>query len=303
MDNTAFHFIYLNAKQPVRVAAYIRISSEEELKETGSFRTQQQFFKNSIKARKDWQLAGIYGDYAKSGTQIYGRQSFQQMLQDAALGKLDYILTKSVSRFARNTADCLESIRRLSALGVGIYFLEQGFDTSNSYGELILTVLASIAEMEAESNRENQLLIHRTMNAKGTPVIAARYGYRRNKLQWFIQPQEAERVKLAFAAAAKSETITTIVQQLNCIEKKEETGKHWSSASVKRMLTNEIYVGDLLTNKYCTLHTAERKKTVRNKGLADQFYIHDHHEPIVNRKLFETVGRLLKESSRRHCRG
>ena len=116
--------IELCVNEPLRVAAYARISTEEEIAEEGSFENQKLFFENEIKSHSDWTLAKVYGDYAKSGTQIAGREEFQQMISDAQNHAFDYILTKSISRFARNTADCVESVRKLKAAGVNIYFMD-----------------------------------------------------------------------------------------------------------------------------------------------------------------------------------
>ena len=295
MNATSLHFLQLGNKTPLRVAAYTRISTEEERKDRGSFQTQKIFFENLIQSRPGWELAGIYGDYAKTGTQISGRHAFQQMLQDAAQRKMDYIITKSVSRFARNTADCLDSIRKLSACGIGVYFMEQGFDTGHAYGELILTVLASIAEMESESIRTNLLQTHRSMNARGTPVLPARYGYRREGLAWRIVPGEATRIRLAFLLAANSYGLTAIAGRLNELEQEEKTDKHWSATSVRTLLSNEIYAGDILTNKHCKVWNDKGKKTVRNTGFTDQFYIYDHHPAIITREMFQLISSLLKE--------
>ena len=293
MDTFALQFLQPGNRTPLRIAAYIRISGEEERKDSGSFHTQQHFFTSLIQSCPDWKLAGIYGDYAKTGTQIAGRHAFQQMLRDAARGKMDYILTKSVSRFARNAADCLESIRKLTACHVGIYFMEQGLDTGKTYGELLLTVLATIAEMEAESIRENLLQLHRAMNARGTPVLPARYGYRREKLAWQIVPQEAVRVRLAFLMAASGYRLSVITRKLNELERKEQTEKHWTLQSVRTLLSNEIYAGDILTNKHCSIRNQKGKQTVRNNGLVDQFYIYDHHPALIGRVLYQQVSRLL----------
>ncbi len=293
MGDPTLAFLHLGSRTPLRVAAYTRISSEEECKDSGSFRTQKRFFESVIKSHPDWKFAGVYGDYAKTGTQIAGRHGFQKMLLDASKGKMDYILTKSVSRFARNTADCLDTVRKLTARGIGVYFMEQGFDTGNSYGELILTVLASIAEMEAESVRENLLLVHRAMNARGTPVLGARYGYRREKLEWRIVPDKARRVKLAFLLAANGHSLSAIVLQLNELEKRENTGKQWSLSSLNTLLGNEIYAGDILTNKHYSIQTEQGKKTVHNNGMIDQFYIRDHHPAIIGRELYQVISSLL----------
>lgn len=277
--------IELCTKRPLRVAAYARISTEEEIAEEGSFENQKLFFENEIKEHRDWTLAEIYGDYAKSGMQIAGRDDFQRMLRDAQRRDFDYILTKSISRFARNTADCVDSVRKLKAAGVNIYFMEQGLDTASEFSELVLTVLASIAEMECESTRENILMTHRHMNALGTPVIPARYGYRRRGTDWIVVPNQAKRVKIIYLFAAHGVPLKKIERFLNEMEHEEDTGKVWSVCSIRTVLGNEIYFGDIFTNKTCMIQTEEGRKDVRNDGFVDRYYIDCHHEPIISREL------------------
>lgn len=288
--------IELCIKGHLRVAAYARISTIEEIAEEGSFENQKLFFENEIKSHSDWTLAKVYGDYAKSGTQIAGREEFQQMLYDAQNHRFDYILTKSISRFARNTADCVESVRKLKAAGVNIYFMEQGLDTASEFSELILTVLASIAEMEAESIRENILLTHRNMNALGTPVIAARYGYKRKGTDWIIVPEEALRIKIIYLFATHGVTLGIIKRFLNEIEIEEGTGKVWSICSIKRVLGSEVYFGDVFTNKTCKILTEEGRKEVVNEGFVDRYYIDHHHEPIIGRELGAVMMELIAKN-------
>ena len=279
----------------LRVAAYARISTEEEIAEEGSVENQKLFFENEIKSHADWTLAKVYGDYAKSGTQIAGREEFQQMISDAQNHAFDYILTKSISRFARNTADCVESVRKLKAAGVNIYFMEQGLDTASEFSEMILTVLASIAEMEAESTRENILLTHRNMNALGTPVIPARYGYKRRGTDWIIVPSQALRIKIIYLFAAHGVPLKTIKRFINEMELEEGTGKVWSLCSILTALSTEIYFGDIFTNKTCKIQTKDGKKTVKNEGYIDRYYIDNHHDPIISRELGTVMMELAEK--------
>ena len=205
--------------------------------------------------------------------EIAGRAEFQKMMTDALHKDFDYILTKSISRFARNAADCVDSVRKLKAAGVNVYFMEQGIDTGSQFSELILTVLASIAEMEAESTRENILLTHKNMNALGTPVIPARYGYRRRGREWEIVPKQAKRIKIIYLFAAHEVPFKTIERFLNEMEIEENTGKVWSICSIKSALCSEVYIGDIFTNKTCRVQTREGAKVVKNDGYVDRFYI------------------------------
>ena len=162
----------LGTKTPLRVTAYCRVSTEES--QGTSFEAQRDFFEKEIRSHPGWTLAGVYGDYARTGTQVEGRTGFQKMMKRAEQGCFDYIIAKSVSRFSRSTSDTLFCLRELSSLGIGVYFIEQGLDTLGGYGDLILSLLATIAEMESESISENVKTTLNGMNAKGTPLQRAR---------------------------------------------------------------------------------------------------------------------------------
>lgn len=129
------------------MAAYCRISFDEEQEDVGSYETQKEFFEREIRAHEGWQFAGVYGDYARTGTQVEGRYGFKKLMRRAEGGTIDYILSKSISRFSRSVMDTLTYLRQLKALGIGVYFLEQGLDTMSMGGEIILTTLATIGKV------------------------------------------------------------------------------------------------------------------------------------------------------------
>ena len=288
----ALNYLTLTGKNtPLRVAAYCRISFEEGI---SSFQNQKSFFEKAIKEHPNWLLEGIYGDYAKSGTMLKGRNDFKRMMKRAEAGKIDYIITKSISRFSRSAVDTLFSIRKLSSLGVGVYFLEQGLDTKNNYGDLVLTALASIAEMESESISKNTKTTFDAMNKKGDPLQKARYGYRKDGLQWQVNPKEAIRVKLAYLMAANGFLFKDIADRLNQLEHIDRTDRIWTGKIVKELLLAEAYVGDLLTNKSVMVWEKDGKKQVENNGIVDKYYISYHHAPLVGRTLFEELCRLIK---------
>lgn len=290
----ALNYLTLGTKRPLRVAAYCRISTEEENEEEGSYAAQRLFFQNAISDHPDWENAGVFGDYARTGTTIRGRKDFQRMLKKAEEGKIDYILTKSISRFSRSATDTMLSLRKLTQLGVGVYFLEQGIDTLGGYGELILAALSSIAEMESESISENTKQSLDAMNAKGTPLRKTRCGYRRNGLDWVIDPEEAIRVKLGFLMAANGFTFKQIAGRLNELDGVDEYSRGWDTAKIKNMLMSETYTGDILTNQWTMVSGEDGKRIVRNDGIDDKYMIEYHHDPLVGRELWERINQMVE---------
>ena len=287
--------VNLGAGVPLRVAAYCRVSAEEENEDEGSFQTQMEFFRNEISEHEGWVLVGVFGDYAKTGTQIKGRTGFQYLMEQAEAGEADYIVTKSISRFSRSAADTLAYLRKLSSLHVGVYFMEQGIDSLEEYGgEFIFSVLATVAEMESRSISQNVLKTFNTMNEQGTPLQKARYGYRREGKAWAVVPGEAIRVRLAFLMTANGYSYTEICNRLNQFEALDRSGRIWSPNMVRCLLSSEVYVGDVLTNKSVRVYEEGGKRQIPNNAMVDQFYIKDHHEPLVGRALWNMVRELMR---------
>ena len=285
----------LGNKEPLRVAAYCRISFDEEDVD-GSYENQRKFFENEIREHPGWVLAGVYGDYAKSGREMKGRASFKKMMKRAEEGCIDYILVKSISRFSRSASDTLFCLRKLSRLGVGVYFMEQNLDTMSGYGDLIVTLLATIAEMESESIADNMKVTFKGMNERGTPLITARYGYIRKGKEWVVDPTKAMRVKLAFLMAANGYAFSEIADRLNQFERVDRTDKVWDGHSVRNLLLSENYIGDILTNKTTTIHENNVGRVqVRNDNLEDQYYIDNHHDALVGRVLWEKIGQMIND--------
>ena len=288
--------LHLGNKANLRVAAYCRISFDEEQEDGSSFETQKDFFTREIKEHDGWRFAGVYGDYARTGTQVEGRYGFKKLMDRAEAGHIDYILAKSISRFSRSSADTLHYLRWLKVLGIGVYFLEQGLDTMNLYGEIILSILATIAEMESRSISENVLTTFEGMNAKGTPLRRASYGYRRQGKEWVIVPEQAIRVKLAYLMAANGYGFTEIARRLNQFELKDRSGRQWDSLMVKRVLVSETNIGDVLTNKYVKSRDEnDERRWIKNEKQETQYYIRNHHDPLVSRRLWEKVSQMAND--------
>ena len=289
----ALDYLKLGNKKPLRVAAYCRVSFEEE--EDGSFATQREFFKNAISDHPDWKSAGIYADYAKTGTMIKGRTDYQRMMRHAEAGFIDYIITKSISRFSRSATTTLAALKKLKSLGVGVYFMEQNLDTEDSLGELVMTILAPIAEMESNSISQNTKISFDAMNGKGTPLRKCSYGYRRDGLKWVIEPNEMIRVKLAYLMAANGFGFTEIAKRLNEFEAIDRSGREWTINLVRYTMLSETYTGDILTNKHVNVYMDGEHREIINNGDSDQFYIEAHHEAVVDRALWGKIVDMIEK--------
>lgn len=278
--------------EPKRVAVYCRVSTLLDVQDS-SFETQRDAYIQMIDGRDDLVLADVYGDHGKSGTSIKRRSEFQRMLRDCEDGKIDIVMTKSISRFARNLRDCLTTIGRLRELGIPVLFEKEGINTMDNKSELLLNVLAVIAEEESLSIGQNMRWAYERRNAAGDPFHKAPYGYRRDKKtnRWYIHESEARRVRYAFQSAGRGACYQEILKGLNAMEQEEDTGLVWENNRLTTLLRHEAYIGDVLTNKsYCPA----RHVQVANRGERDQYYIESHHEPVIDRETFDRVQELVK---------
>ena len=275
----------------IRVAAYCRVSTLMEMQDS-SYETQRDYYIRLIDRNPAYELVEIYGDHGASGRSMAKRPQFRRMLQDCENGKIDMILTKSISRFARNLPDCIRVIRRLQALRIPILFEKENIDTLDVKSELLLNVLAMVAEEESVSISQNMRWTHERRNAAGDPFSKAPYGYRRDagSNQWHVHEKEARRVRYAYARANEGCCYVDILAGLNQMEKEAGIQRLWSHQRMIHMLTHEAYIGDILTNKSFKL---DANTQVRNNGERDQYYIEDHHEPIISREVHERVKELV----------
>lgn len=289
----------LKQNNPRRVAVYCRVSTLSESQEE-SFETQCAYYEKRIATDPTLTLAGIYGDQGISGKSAE-RPEFQRMLTDCKNGKIDMVMTKSISRFTRNLADCLETVRYLRTLGTPVIFEREGIDTMERDGEFLLTVLASIAQEEINSMSQNIRWAHEHYNSKGDPCRAPSYGYRmrieNGRHIWSICEPEAKRVRYAFREAALGQKYSRIVEGLNEIEEEERTGATWSRKRLSYMLKNEVYTGDIITNKHVTLDYLSGR-SVKNTGQCHQYFIEGHHEPIISKEEFRLVGKRFKQRTK-----
>lgn len=282
-------------KRKLRTAVYCRVSTLMD-KQDGSFEMQATHYKELIAQAENMELAGIYGDHGKSGRTIKGRPGFQNLLDDCKNGKIDLILTKSISRFARNMKECVETIRGLNDVGVRVYFEKEKIDTSNMVGELFLTILATVAQEESNSISQNIKWSRKRNYQMGRPIERASYGFRSigKEHKWEIYEPEAERVRLAFCLAAHGFNNARIKEELNALEEEDGTGKVWNQTPLINLLTNYAYVGDYLSNKETPIYVDGELRRRKNRGDADQYYISGHHDPIVSHELFDCVQELVK---------
>lgn len=281
-----------------RVAAYCRVSTDQEAQET-SLEEQMAHFNTVIAEHPDWELAGIYADEGISGTQVKHRVQFQQMIEDAKAKKIDLILTKSISRFARNVVDCLTNIRLLRNLRppVSVYFDKERLDSLDEKAEVFLTMLASFAQEESRSISTNIKWATRSRMKAGTQKISTTslLGYDTDDDgEMVIVTNEAEIVRTIYMSFDKGMHPAEIAEKLNALEIRTIKNNPWTGESVKNILRNEKYCGDVLMQKTYTIDCLTHK-TKKNEGEVEQYFIPDHHPAIVEREIWDKAQVRLEQ--------
>ena len=272
--------------RPERVAAYARVSSGKEAM-LHSLAAQVDYYSTYIRHHPGWEYVGVYTDEAKTGTKD-SREGFQRLLADCKNGKVNHIITKSVSRFARNTVTLLETVRELKNMGISVYFEEQNINTMTADGELMLTILASYAQAESLSASENQKWRVRQNFEEGKPWRGYMLGYRYKDGEYVIVPEEAEIVKRIYADFLSGKGIEAIMKSLNGSGVLTQQGFTWHRSAVMRILRNYTYTGNLLLQtKYRENHLT--KITRFNHGELPQYHATDTHEAIIDMQTFEAV--------------
>lgn len=274
-----------------RVAAYVRVSTlKEEQKE--SLLTQKTYYENLINNNKDWQFAGIYIDEGISGRKASNRLGINRLISDAKIGKVDIVLTKSISRFARNTVDCMNMVRELANIGVYIRFEKENIDTERMESELILSILSSIAENESLSTSENVKWAVRKQFENGTYIISdPPFGYENKRGEMVIVPENAELVRYIFEQYLNGKGGRVIAKLLNKAQILSPRGKRWTESTIFRILRNIHYTGAVLWQKTYINEKFEKKT---NKGEKDMFYMENHHEAIISKEEFNKVQHMMK---------
>lgn len=276
--------------RPLRVAAYCRVSTEME-EQLNSYAVQTSHYTEKIKNTPNWEFAGIFADKGISGTGVKNRDEFNRMIRCCKRGRIDMILTKSVSRFARNTLDCIKYIRILKEIGVDVYFEEQGIHSMKAGSEFLISIFGSQAQAESENLSANIRWGKDKAAAQGKVAFPAKlYGYRRNPDGTVeIIPHQAAVVRRSYDAYLDGDTVLDIIKSLADDGIPSPDGKErWHKNTIIGILTNEKYAGDYLTNKtFCA--DCLTKKVVRNNGERVQYYIEDHHPAIIPREIFLKV--------------
>lgn len=278
-----------DSQEKVRVAAYCRVSTDDE-EQLDSYKSQVRYYTDLIKSKPEWEFVEIYADEAITGTMIDKRDDFKKMINDALGGKLDVILTKSISRFARNTLDVLKYVRLLREHKVAIRFEEEKIDTSTMDGELLLSVLSAVYQQEVE-NTSSHVKRGLRMKMQRGELIGFQgclgYDYLPDSKDICINEEEAKVVRFIFKEYLQGYGCSVIARHLE--EKGVKTklgGNHWTNGSVLGILKNEKYKGDLMMGKTYTVDPI-RKKRLKNFGEEDRFYIHQHHEAIISPMEFD----------------
>ncbi len=282
--------------QPVkrkRVAAYARVSSGKEA-QLHSISSQISYYNNYIGSREDWELAGIYADSAMTGTKE-NRPEFQRMISDCRAGKIDMVITKSITRMARNTVTLLTTVRELKELEIDVYFEKENIHTLSTDGELMLTLLASFAQEESRSVSENLKWRIRKKFEQGIPTYIDMYGYRFEDNTLKVIPEEAKIIKQIFTDYLSGKGRNGIAKKLNRQGIPAKTGGLWNGNTIRNILHNEKYTGDLLLQKYCTVDPVSKKK-VRNHGEFTMYSVQGSHEPIIDK---DTFAKVQEEINRR----
>lgn len=281
----------------IRVAAYCRVSTDKA-DQANSFESQQSYFRSCIERNPDWELQEIYADEGLSGTSTKKRKCFNQMIAAARNGKIDLIITKEVSRFARNTVDTLEYTRELRKRGVGVYFLLDNINTMDSDGELRLTIMSSMAQDESRKTSERVKWGQTRRMEQGVVFGRELLGYDVKDGCMTVNPEGAAVVRYIFHKyLAERKGTPTIAREL-CDEGilSSRGNLKWSSATVQKILRNEKYCGDLIQKKTYTPDFLSHEKKY-NKGQEERVILRGHHEAIIDRETWETVQRELTRRS------
>ena len=272
--------------QKKKVAAYVRVSSKFE-KQTYSYFSQVEYYKEKIKKNANWNFVNVYADYGISGSSDHNRAGFLQLMNDALNGKVDLILTKSISRFSRNTVDTLKYIRMLRDIGVGVIFEENNINTLNLNNELILTLLSTMAQREVENLGMNISIGKRMSVLNGKITIQNRiYGYDNIDNKLYINKEEAKNIRKIFKLYCDGYKNSEIIELMRASKAKTIRDKcDWNCYDIIKILANRIYLGELRRGD----RTDQKYLNVKNDEFVEREIIHitNHHEPIISNEVFE----------------
>ena len=275
----------------LRVAAYCRVSTETE-EQNSSYEVQVAHYTEFIKKNNEWEFAGIFADDGISGTNTKKRDEFNRMIAECMDGNIDMVITKSISRFARNTLDCLQYIRQLKDKNISVYFEKENINTMDAKGEVLLTIMASLAQQESQSLSQNVKLGLQYRYQQGKVQVNHKrfMGYTKDEDgNLIIVPEEAEIIKRIYREYLEGQSLVGIGRGLEKDGILTAAGKpKWRPESVKKILQNEKYIGDALLQKTVTVDFLTKKR-VKNEGHVPQYYVENSHEAIIPKELFLQV--------------
>lgn len=279
-----------------RVAAYARVSLETD-KLAHSLAAQTDYFRRLIRGKSDWKLVDVYSDSFISGTEVSNREGFRRLLDDCGSGKIDVVLCKSISRFARNTVDLLKTVRYLKDLGIEVRFEKENINSLSGDGELMLTILASFAQEESRSISENVKwgIRKRFRESTSEPRNKVVFGYRFDGERYVIKEDEAETVRRIFASYIAGASLRSISAELKERGAKTTLGFDFSHSVIDYIIHNEIYIGNIVLQKTFVKDFITHQK-VPNRGELPTYRLCGCHEPIIDK---ETFAAAQRESERR----
>lgn len=286
-------------KKKPRVCAYCRVSTDLDTQAL-SYELQVQNYTEYINSNPDWEFAGIYADRGISGTSLKHRDDFNRMIEDCRAGRIDLIVTKAVTRFARNVLDCISTVRMLKQLDppVGVYFETERINTLDTTSETYLGLISLFAQGESESKSESLKWSYIRRWKRGTGIYPtwSLLGYEVDEEgKWVIVENEAELIRAIYDMYLNGHSSPQIAEILTRSGIPTATNKSkWSSGAVLGILRNEKYCGDVLCQKTMVLDVFSHK-AVKNKGQKKQYFMKEHHEPIIDRDDWEMVQRLIRE--------
>ncbi|MEA4940793.1 MAG: recombinase family protein [Christensenella sp.] len=289
-----------NEKPKLRVAAYCRVSTDSDEQAT-SYEAQVQHYTAYIEGNPEWELAGIFADDGITGTNTKKRDEFKRMVDECMAGSIDMIITKSISRFARNTLDCLKYVRQLKEKSIPIYFEKENINSMDAKGEVLLTIMASLAQQESQSLSQNVRLGLQYRYQQGQIQINCKWflGYTKDEnKRLVIVPEEAEIVKRIYREYLEGASMLKITRGLEADGILNGAGRgRWHTSNIDQILRNEKYIGDALLQKTYTIDFLTKKR-VKNNGLVPQYYVENSHEAIIPRDIYMQV---QEELIRRRC--
>jgi len=278
-------------KSKLRVAAYCRVSTDSD-EQASSYQVQIEHYTSYINGNSEWELAGIFADDGITGTSTKKREVFNRMIEVCMDGKIDIIITKSISRFARNTLDCLKYIRQLKDKNIPVFFEKENINTIDSKGEIMLTIMASLAQQESQSLSQNVKLGIQYRYQQGEVKINHNrfLGYTKDENKHLvIDPEDAIVVKRIYREYLEGASFLQISRGLEADKILTAANKKkWRPETLKKILQNEKYIGDALLQKTYTVDFLSKKRVVNN-GIVPQYYVENNHEPIIPREIFIQV--------------